>query len=433
MSTTTNDGDDPFYLWRARAALLAPKMKLDAYLINETIGIINTVFGEEWLQTEGLRKDLGTVLGRRVHPIGNCLQAVGEPQVAELVELAEYLKFAARSQSFSKLATCLKGDYASTRLQLAYAYRLHRAGAERVEFEPPVAAGRYGDIEFTYKGTGYLVECFVPREQVTGNSQEQVERLIKQALDAVKGLSITVSVAIQLMRTIDVHDRQENVRCVKELGAELDRYTKSSLSLPGALLRQTSSALISVALSVPVAPGKESIFKLHPSFPEPSGNPHMFMRLGWAPKNIAGVQVSGYEVTTHSHVGIWLPAKESQEQSIKKDLEEPLMQLAKKLKKKTAQTKRGPDWGRFLLVQTWIAFELDRVKREQFEKFVQELFASSSLSAALLVSRKWDRVRLRHTWIVRPALPPNKQSDMWELLSSVSQLGSDFLVPQVTI
>lgn len=432
MSTTNNNEDDPFHLWRARAALLAPKMKLDAYLINETIGIINTVFGENWLQTEGLRKNLGTVLGSRAHPIGNCLQAVWETQVAELVELAEYLKFAARSQNFSKLAACLKGDYVSTRLQLAYAYRLHRVGAERLEFEPPVAAGRYGDIEFTYRGTGYLVECFVPRSPTTDNSQEQNERLIKQALDAVKDLSITVSVAIQLLRSINVHDRQENVSCVREMGTELERYTKSSLSLPGALLRRTSSALISVALSIPAAPGRESIFNLHPSFPEPSGNPHMFMRLGWGREDIAGVQVPGYQMTTHSHVGIWLATRENQEQSLKQDLEEPLMRLAKKLRKKTAQTKRGPGWGRLLLVQTWIASEFDRIRRDQFEKFKQELFASSSLSAALLVSRKWDSLRLRHTWIVRPILPHDQQSGLSELLSSVSRSGSEFLVPQVT-
>lgn len=433
MSTTNNSGDDPFYLWRARATLLAPKMKLDAYLINETVGIINTVFGENWLQTEGLRKDLGTVLGSRVHPIGNCLQAVWERQVAELVELAEYLKFAAPSQNFSKLASCLKGDYRSTRLQLAYAYRLHRFGVEHVEFEPPVAAGRYGDIEFTYKGKGYLVECFVPRVQAVDNSQEQFERLVKQALDAVKDLSITVSIAIQLLRSINVHDRQENVRCVQSLAAELERSTKSSSSLSGALLRQTSSALISVALSVPVAPGKESIFKLHPSFPEPDGNPHIFMRIGLAPENITGVQVSEYSMTTHSHVGIWLTAKEKYEQSIRKDLEKPLMQLVKKLKKKIAQTKRGPDWGRLLLVQTWIASEFDRIRQNQLDNFKREMFASGGLSAVLLVSRKWDGLKFRHTWTVRLVLPHNRQSDLWEVLSGVSQLGSECLVPQVII
>ncbi|QRK06213.1 hypothetical protein JQX13_39835 [Archangium violaceum] len=433
MDTTNNNGDDPFFLWRARATLLAPKMKLDAYLINEAIGIINTVLGESWLQAEGLRKDLGTVVPFRAHPIGNCLQAVWEPQVAELVELAEYLKFAARSQSFSKVAGCLRGDYASTRLQLAYAYRLHSVGAERVDFEPPVAAGRHGDIEFAYKGVGYLVECFVPREQVTGSPKEQLERLLKQSLDAVEDLSISVSIAIQLLRPIDVRDRKENVRCVQELGAELERYTKSSLSLPKALLRQTPSALISVVLTVPTAPGKKPVISLHPSFPRPNESPYMLMGLSWAPKSIAGVQASGHRSATQSHVGIWLSDKESQERSIMQDLEEPLKQLAKKLKKKTAQTKRGPEWGRLLLVQTWIASEFDRIRRDQLERFKKELFASSSLGAALLVSRKWDDLRLRHTWVVHPILPNDRQSDLWELLSQLSQSAREALVPQVAV
>ncbi|WP_147446750.1 hypothetical protein [Corallococcus sp. CA047B] len=433
MGTTNNSGDDPFFLWRARATLLAPKMRLDAYLINEAIGIINTVLGESWLQSEGLKKDLGTVLGSRSHPIGNCLQAVWEPQIAELAELAEYLKFAARSQNFSKVAGCLRGDYESTRLQLAYAYRLQGVGAERIDFEPAVAAGRHGDIEFFYEGSGYLVECFVPREQVAGSSEEDLERLLKGALSAVEGLPITVAIAIQLLRSIDVRDRKEIVQCVQELGVEMERYTKSSLSMPKTLLRRTSSALISVALTVPAAPGEFPVISTDPAFPRPNGGPYVFLGLSLVPRSIAGVQPSSHLAATQSRVGIWLSDKESRERSIKQDLEAPLMQLARKIKKKSAQTKRGPEWGRILLVQTWIASEFDRIRRDQLEGFCKELLASTRLSAVLLVSRRWDDLRLRHAWTVRPILLRNRQSDLRELLSRVSQSGSGVLVPQVTV
>ncbi|WP_157232111.1 hypothetical protein [Hyalangium minutum] len=159
----------------------------------------------------------------------------------------------------------------------------------------------------------------------------------------------------------------------------------------------------------------------------------MFLGLSWAHKSIAAIQASRHQLATYSHVGIWLSDKESHERSIKQDLEEPLMQLAKKLNKKTAQTKRGPEWGRLLFVQTWIASEFDRIRRDQLERFNNELFASSGLGAALLVSRKWDALRLRHNWIVHPILPHSRQSDLWELLSRVSQSGSEVLVPQVTV
>jgi hypothetical protein len=175
-----------FDLCRIRALSYAERLRFSPDLVNEAVGTLSAVFPGDWLEqvTEGRTR--GSPFPFRVHPIGEALHACTETQVVALLELVEYLKFAAPSTAFPSVVDNLKAHYGSTLLQLAFAYRFDCAGATDVTLEPPVAGGRVGDIAFAVDKQGYVAECYIPGAAVVGNSRAEVQWLTQQAFEAIK-------------------------------------------------------------------------------------------------------------------------------------------------------------------------------------------------------------------------------------------------------
>lgn len=422
----TIDEDDPFSLWRARAVFFAPRMRLDPHLINETIGILKTALSDDWLTGEATVKSRGNALGFRAHQIGNCLMAVDEQKVAELVELAEYLKFAATSPTFDALVAGIKNDYRSTRLQLGLAYRIKQAGASDVAFEPPVAGGRHGDIEFSVDGQGVIAECYVPGEsERAGSSSLEAELLIKQAVETVGSLHGIYSVAICLTQTLEARARKEIVRCVREMALELERHTGTQLPHR---FRRTECAAISVAASVVVPAGAYSQLVYHPDFPLPNHEPTMFMRKSSVPRNRIGVRPSLFNGPTGTHGALWLEPTESARQSLDQPLADPINLLVRKLEKKIAQTRRAGSWGRILIVETWMADQLHRLTHRDQAK-LESLFSHHGMRAVLFAERLWRPPLRRHGWNLRILAAQGAGGPTESFFRTLVKVGMELPVP----
>lgn len=177
---------DDLDLYRARGILLAPRMRVDPLSINESVGVLVGSFGGDQLREIVGGEDRASPYHLVSHPVGSAIRAPHEDGIARVLEITEYLKFAAASPEFATLVSGLRYQFEATRLQLAMGVRLNRAGATRVEFEPPVLGGRRGDISFIHDDYGYIAECFVPG--LVNHRGNEVEWLTKQVMEGATRL-----------------------------------------------------------------------------------------------------------------------------------------------------------------------------------------------------------------------------------------------------
>ena len=120
--------------------------------------------GEEWLRAECARALPVMHQLDRGHDIVSAFRTGDEGSVVRVLELALYLKHLAKCPGFDEVVPQLRNDLESTRLQLAYAYRIHLHGPQ-VRLEPPAVGGRKGDISFRWAGRDYQVECYARRRK----------------------------------------------------------------------------------------------------------------------------------------------------------------------------------------------------------------------------------------------------------------------------
>jgi hypothetical protein len=147
--------------WTRDAYRRAVALRLPSNFLEEARDIVVGTVGREWFEEATARAPRGVGLSRRGHPlVGNFLVA-GDPQIVEIIELAVYVKRLVGVRGLEEVVQNLRSQFDSTLLQLAYAYRFKKAGAE-VVLEPETAGGRKADIEIMMDGAGFLAECYVP-------------------------------------------------------------------------------------------------------------------------------------------------------------------------------------------------------------------------------------------------------------------------------
>jgi hypothetical protein len=115
---------DELEAWRLRGLRRASALGFAPEDVNEAAAIIANVFGDRWLADACQRKQV-IAMPTLGHPIGELLAPPGDPQIVGLLELVEYLKFAASSPVFDDLINGLKAQYGPTFLQLAMGPALH--------------------------------------------------------------------------------------------------------------------------------------------------------------------------------------------------------------------------------------------------------------------------------------------------------------------
>jgi hypothetical protein len=156
---------DPFEYFEKRSITIGQRIGISADSIREAVDILKGAFGAEWLIAQAQKKGCGEIAPFCDHPLGTVFDVAGEPQITTACEIALYLKVLARTPRLTTVLANLKNpaDYNTSLMQLAFAFRLERIGAEKIEFEPPVADGRVGDIGFRLHGAEYVAECYLPR------------------------------------------------------------------------------------------------------------------------------------------------------------------------------------------------------------------------------------------------------------------------------
>ena len=166
------DIGDPFEFFVKQAYTLYRELSIPLDFAHEAIAIIKMAFGEEWLREKVRTKTRATALPLRTHPLGNYLAVSGPRDIVDILELAVYIRRLWNVPRLMDVLNSMKEDYGPGYMQLAYAYRLVRAGASNIQLEPEAEGGRKADIYFELSGVPYLVECYIPQVEHEDSSQE---------------------------------------------------------------------------------------------------------------------------------------------------------------------------------------------------------------------------------------------------------------------
>jgi hypothetical protein len=202
------DIGDPFDHLAKQSFRNAARFGFPSQFINEAIAIVRSAFGQDWLHGmfEKSRKDMPVILQSK-HPLVGCFTVAGENQIAEVMELAVYLKHLAKVKNLDYVITQMKEKFDSGLLQLAYAYRFLKLGATDLELEPASNKGRKGDIFCKLENLPCMVECYVPRSKNEDTSLE-LHHSVGTIFEALKAKNGIYRVTIKLKKSISAKDRK---------------------------------------------------------------------------------------------------------------------------------------------------------------------------------------------------------------------------------
>lgn len=414
---------DAFDLYRARGILLAPGMRVDPSSINESVAVLVGSFGDDQLRAIVHGEDRASPYHLVSHPVGSAIRAPHEDGIARVLEIAEYLKFAAPSPDFATLVSGLRHQFDTTRLQLAMGLRLERADATRVEFEPLVLGGRRGDISFIYDDYGYIAECFVPGPvKHRGN---EVEWLTKQVVEGLPR-DFPIAVGVRLERLPKADERTRIVRTIHELANDIV-ISDTADEGRGSRIATLKGAVVSVCRTVTVGPAEPFAFRSHPTF-ESFTEPDVVVGARLAPKAaVFRTENPSYEGDGSHNIAVWLPDEYS---GFPTDLAPTLEHLTPKLKRKLAQTKHPDHPGRVLFVEHWLEGHLNRASEEALTRMSRALFDDhKGIEGVVLCGRLFDDQQFRMKYAYRPLYPRGASGRFESLIDEVIRLEEEVLIP----
>lgn len=374
------DIGDPRDHWISQSHQLASKLSLPVDFINETRDIVEGAFGCDWLsEIFGKPRSKHTLVPKAHHHLDTLFGVAGECQVVELIELAVYLKRLAICPNVADVINVMKNHYATGFLQLAYAYRFQRAGAENIELEPPTDRGK-SDIFFVYGNQPFLVECYVPSIADKTNSIENLRKCSGMVFRACDANSDQLRVSIRLKQSISVQQG-------KQLGWWLANQIRRCTS--GHLTAEHEFAQCDVK---PVESSDDETDCPRPMNPQELRDaPDIVISPYSVPvSDIEKVRL-GEPVRRRdgSRLLIWRPESERKELTEAEYIEE----LDKRISEKLKQTKRKSDNPARLVIAQVAKFmgDEDRALRVS-RKLQQNLMPRyENVSAILLVQRSWVR------------------------------------------
>lgn len=415
--------------WNLRALSLAAKMNYDPALPIETAGILKTLFGEQWLTQSTDTKYPAVPFPHRQHPIGSALHIAGENQIIEMLELAEYIKFAKSSTVFGVLVNGIRAKYDSTLLQLAFAYRFSCTHKLDVEFEPPAKNMHVGDIMLKTTNSTFMCECYNPKPSTDITGTLEVEWLINKALEAVREHSYVVSICVDLISLPNPLQRKEIVNIIKKFADEIENISYIPPAYPPSRFISTEIANISVGRSLPVEAPNDYICVPSPQFPK-KNEPDILLGICSMPENKAfGFINPSFDGLRSHHIAIWSPPEH---RGFPEDLSATIQKLISKLKKKFRQTKRNDTPGRLLIVEHWLAEHFTRVKIEDMEQLRHNFFElHTGIVGILFVSRKYNEKKNRYDYLINPMLPKNIDAEFKVLLDQLLTQETNIYIPHL--
>ena len=196
--------------WKSWAAERAADLQIDLTKLLTAHDIVCGAFGAAWLNEQAAR--LGSS-GRTVadaHPIYRELTASTDTAVVEICELAEYLVTFKDDPTLPEVIKDLRSDkYASTRFELAMAYRLKQAGAV-VELQPLTERGA-ADFAATISQKRFVVEGSIFPDDVFSQQRLRVPIIVIQAVHTAVQKRFPVALKL-IVREIPPGNFQEMLR-----------------------------------------------------------------------------------------------------------------------------------------------------------------------------------------------------------------------------
>lgn len=381
----------PFGDWRIRALASATELRFPPGEVNEAAGMLEAALGIDWLN-EQLQTTRGSWdTGLRSHPLGTALQAGGDHQILEVLELAAYLRSIATAAGAMQVIPLLKSHYYSARFHLGVAARVTDAGATSLTLEPPASGGLAGDICFVYEGHVVQAECYRPTVISSGNVLTEVRILMQDGLELFRDFG-AVSIGIQLRDSLNGRSRKQIVGALKGMHKEL--VSTSSL----AVLRRLDHAIISVGLTTEAPVGEQSRFHMHPEF-RPTGRPQFFTRIKYATRKAFELQKPDLDGPSGSHVGVWLPDGYDKNHINEITAADSFARLTKKISKKLPQTRGTAGSKRLMFVETPLVKFLSLVPQPVLVEARREFFGKhSGVGGVVLMERQWNDTVRRHEY-----------------------------------
>lgn len=384
--------EDPVTFFRLRALALAPRLGLTTAFVDEHINIFIAALGADWLAAASVDVPPGIPIAFPRHPLGHIVSVAGPEQVAEALEIGEYLCMLQSAPNLGSVLTALKGQYYQTLLQIAFAARLQRAGVQDLRLEPPASEGRLSDLLFGYAGKAYRAECFRPFYKPRAEMQYELARLAQACIEAAQERSpliFSVAVALTVAPTAEV--RRDIVSVVRDAARQVNEdIAREPGSFPS-VLAQGPIGTVSVTRAVGTRPGTPPILIRHPSFPHAGNDWDLFVRVGRATvASVSGVQGIIEGVDGMSHFGAWLPPGLNRVDQRRKDPEKSMERLGRKIEGKLAQTRSTVGEDRILIVDAWQTRYLLHDDPKYGERLRRKIVESHDAVAGLLmVNRQW--------------------------------------------
>ncbi|MCA9124557.1 MAG: hypothetical protein H6822_15410 [Planctomycetaceae bacterium] len=371
---------DPWEHWLSQARALAAELQLPCEFIDEACAIVENAFGHDWLSALFGKQNLShKLVPKPLHRLDTLFGVAGKSQVVELIELAVYLKQLATCSGIPSVMDVIREHYATGFLQLAYAYRFHRAGATAIALEPETDRGK-SDIFFEYDSRPYIAECYVPQFASEANSIDNLRTCVQLVGHACRVSDYRLRVCIRLKDSISVRESKQLGRWLSHRIDEMDGdFWRGEHDVAHCEVKH-----IDETDDVHDRPRRLSA-------KEREGFADAVIEMYRVPKSdIAEIRL-GREARREpgSRVLLWRPDEECQ----KMTSEEYVEKLAARLGDKLPQTKRSVDNpGRLVIAELKDFVENDEeslVISGQLQKLM--LRSYPDVSAIFLVQRSWIR------------------------------------------
>jgi hypothetical protein len=415
--------ETPIDFLRLRVLQLGPTMGVDSSAAIEAFGIFATAFGVEWLNAAATDSAPSSPIAFRRHPIGDLVSTAGPEQVAELFELADYLRTLQDAPGIAPIIDGLKGQYYQTLLQVAFAARLKVAGLEKLSVEPPAAAGRFSDIHGTFGGVGMRFECYRPTVK-RDTSQDESTRLAQSILVALKKSPVLLSIGIAFTQPLTAAMRKVVRHRVMELANEVIASAKAHPETVPAFTISSDFCSVSVTLGLPAKPSSPPRLFVAPQFAKQDQDFDLFLRANFAYQaDMIGLDADHRSGIGTNQVGIWLCDETREQRSLKQDLTRPLEKLGNRIEAKLAQARSISGDRRIVIVGTWMTNQLGRVDTNVVERLRKKILVShENVAALLLVSRNRRGPGWRHSYIIKPLFPDQVDRQVAGLIHQLQTL-----------
>jgi len=382
------DIGDPFDHFAKQAFSNAKRFGLPSSFINESIAIVMGAFGEDWLRTMFVKDRSSTpVIPASRHPLADCFAIAGKNQIAEILEIAVYLKHLAQVKNVNHVITQMKDKYYSGFLQLAYAYRFSKIGARNIELEPKTNKGKRGDIYFEFNNFPCIVECYIPHTSKLDTSIE-LYHSFGAIFDALISKDGIYRVSIKLKKSINSRDRKliqsKIIGLINIMHGEEPVETEDEIA--NILIENISKA--DVEADFPTSPNHWTVY----------GDADLCAHQYWTDR--AGIQAIRDDLEKHRRRGnrifVWRPPSEKK----KILLQERVDVLVKKMSKKLAQIKPVDEQTKRLIV---VSVGEGKHERDDDIRISQEVgrkisIDHSNLFMIILTSRVWTKQN-RHRYV----------------------------------